>query len=188
MSLLEYLDLKPAALKICSSIFNTSVFGIEKNLERCSDVLGHLLKLHGLCFSYMYLSMMDLKLTSININGLRSNLKQSSVKDIILQNKSDILLLQETFDDNSFLAKSIEQNLGLDMRCIWNFSKGNSWGVAIFFLNNNISIEKFHCDFLAELYAWIFRWIILQILEILMHISLLNLGTEKNLLTVILNT
>ena len=94
---------------------------------------------------------MVLKLASININGLRSNLKQSSVKDFILQNKPDILLLQETFVDNSFLAKSIEQNLGLDMRCIWNFGKGNSCGVAIFLLNNNISIDNFHCDFFGRI-------------------------------------
>ena len=84
-------------------IFCTSVFGIEKTLERCSDVLGHLLISctdFVLFFTYMYLSMMVLKLASININGLRSNLKQSSVKDFILQNKPDILLLQETFVDN----------------------------------------------------------------------------------------
>lgn len=32
------------------------------------------------------------------------------------------------------------------MRCIWNFGKGNSCGVAIFLLYNNISIHNFHCD------------------------------------------
>ena len=82
-------------------------------------------------------------------------MKQSLVSDFILQNKPDSFLLQETFVDNSFLANSIEQNKGLDMRCIWKFGKGNSCGVALFLLNKYECLYSkfFIVTFLAELCA-----------------------------------
>ena len=93
--------------------------------------------------AYTY-NLMDLEIASLNINGLRSNLKQSLLKNIILQNKLDIILLQESFVYNSALAKLIEQNLGLNMKCIWNYGKHNSCGVAVLLLNDKICIENFH--------------------------------------------
>ena len=45
------------------------------------------------------------------------------------------------------LAKSIEQKFHLEQRCIWNFGKSNSSGVAILLFNENIKIEKFNLDF-----------------------------------------
>ena len=48
--------------------------------------------------------MMELKIVSININGLRSNLKPYLVKDFATKNKIDIVLLQKTVIDNITLA------------------------------------------------------------------------------------
>ena len=89
---------------------------------------------------------MDLKIVSINVNGFRSKFKQDSIKDFATKNNVDILLLQETFIDNITLAKSIEQNFELNERCIWNFAKADSSGVAIFLFNKNICIDHFHTD------------------------------------------
>lgn len=93
---------------------------------------------------------MHLKIASININGFRSKRKQTLVKQFASQNQIDILLLQETFVDNIFLAKSIEQNLDLNRKCIWNFGKADSCGVAILLFNENICIENFHIDLLGR--------------------------------------
>ncbi|MEW8563023.1 MAG: hypothetical protein AB2541_12985, partial [Candidatus Thiodiazotropha sp.] len=75
--------------------------------------------------------MMDLKIVSINVNGFRSKFKQDLIKDFATKNKIDILLLQETFVVNMTLAKSIERDYNLSNRCIWNFGKHDSRGVAI---------------------------------------------------------
>ena len=48
--------------------------------------------------------MMELKIVSININGLRSKFKPYLVKDFATKNKIDIVLLQETVIDNITLA------------------------------------------------------------------------------------
>lgn len=95
--------------------------------------------------------MMDLKIVSININGFRSKFKQDLIKDFVTKNHIDILLLQETFVDNITLAKSIEQNFNLNKRCIWNFGKADSCGVAILLFNENIRIEHFHTDIFGRL-------------------------------------
>ena len=94
---------------------------------------------------------MDLKIVSINVNGFRSKLKHDLIKDFATKNKIDILLLQETFVDNLTLAKSIEQHFNLNKRCIWNFGKADSCGVAIFLFNENICIEQFHTDIFGRL-------------------------------------
>ena len=78
---------------------------------------------------------MDLKIVSINVNGFRSKTKQDLIKDFATKNNIDIVLLQETFVDNQTLAKSIEQNFNLNKRCIWNFGKYDSCGVAILLFN-----------------------------------------------------
>ena len=64
---------------------------------------------------------MDLNISSININGFRSNYKHRLIKQFIEQNNIDILLMQETFVDNLRLAKSIEKTLELENKIIWNF-------------------------------------------------------------------
>lgn len=89
---------------------------------------------------------MNLKLASVNINGFRSKYKQNLVKQFASKNKLDIVLLQETFVDNIYLAKAIEHNLNLEKKCIWNFGKSNSCGVAILLFNKDIRIENFHLD------------------------------------------
>ena len=93
---------------------------------------------------------MDLVISSLNINGFRSNQKQRLVKQFIDQNKIDILLLQETFVDNLRLAKSIESTLELENKIIWNFGKPDSCGVAILLIRNGIQIENFHLDILGR--------------------------------------
>ena len=95
--------------------------------------------------------MMALKIASININGFRSKLKQNLIKSFVLKNKIDILLLQETFIDNITLANSIEQSFNLEKRCIWNFGKSNSCGVAICLFNEHIQIQSFHTDVFGRL-------------------------------------
>ena len=90
---------------------------------------------------------MDLNISSININGFRSNYKQRLVKQFIDQNKIDILLIQETFVDNMRLAKTIERTLELEDKIIWNFGRADSCGVAILLIKDNIQIENFHLDF-----------------------------------------
>ena len=95
--------------------------------------------------------MMALKIASININGFRSKLKQNLIKSFVLKNKIDILLLQETFIDNITLANSIEQSFSLEKRCIWNFGKSNSCGVAICLFNKHIQIQSFHTDVFGRL-------------------------------------
>ena len=94
---------------------------------------------------------MNLKVASLNVNGLRSKLKQDLVKDFATKNHIDIMLLQETYIDNISLAKSIEQDFNLNNRCVWNFSKGNSCGVAILLFNDNICIDNFHTDIFGRL-------------------------------------
>ena len=95
--------------------------------------------------------MIDLKIASLNCNGFRSSKKQDLIRDFATRNKIDILLLQETFIDNFKLAKSIEQKFNLEKRCIWNFGKSHSCGVAIFLFNQNILIEQFHLDIFGRL-------------------------------------
>ena len=95
--------------------------------------------------------MMDLKIASINVNGFRSKLKHNLIKYFATKNKIDILLLQETFVDNLTLAKSIEQHFNLNKRCIWNFGKVDSCGVAILLFNENICIEQFHTNIFGRL-------------------------------------
>ena len=90
---------------------------------------------------------MDLYIGSLNTNGFRSNYKHGIVKQFIESNKVDILLLQETYVDNMYLAKIIERTLGLNKRIIWNFGKSNSCGVAILLISDRIQIENFHSDF-----------------------------------------
>ena len=90
---------------------------------------------------------MDLNISSININGFRSNYKHRLIKQFIEQNNIDILLMQETFVDNLRLAKSIEKTLELENKIIWNFGRSDSCGVAILLIKDNIQIEKFHSDF-----------------------------------------
>ena len=102
--------------------------------------------------------MTDLKILSLNCNGFRSHFKQNLIKDFATKNKIDILLLQETYVDNLKLAKSIEQKFNLEKRCIWNFGKSNSCGVAIFLFNQNICIEKFHTDIFGRLIRLDFRY------------------------------
>ena len=102
--------------------------------------------------------MTDLKILSLNCNGFRSHFKQNLIKDFATKNKIDILLLQETYVDNLKLAKSIEQKFILEKRCIWNFGKSNSCGVAIFLFNPNICIEKFHSDIFGRLIRLDFRY------------------------------
>ena len=92
---------------------------------------------------------MTLKISSININGFRSKHKQYMIKQFVKENKVDILFLQETFVDNNYLAKAIENTLGLNNRIIWNFGKAKSCGVAILLINENIRIENFHLDLLG---------------------------------------
>ena len=67
------------------------------------------------------------------------------------ENKVDILFLQETFVDNNYLAKAIENTLGLNNKIIWNFGKAKSCGVAILLTNENIRIENFHLDLLGRI-------------------------------------
>ena len=93
---------------------------------------------------------MTLKISSININGFRSKHKQYMIKQFVKENKVDILFLQETFVDNNYLAKAIENTLGLNNRIIWNFGKAKSCGVAILLINENIRIENFHLDLLGR--------------------------------------
>ncbi|MCU7836932.1 MAG: endonuclease/exonuclease/phosphatase family protein, partial [gamma proteobacterium symbiont of Taylorina sp.] len=93
---------------------------------------------------------MALKIASININGFRSRRKHALVKTFVLENKIDILLLQETYVDSLRLAKNIEHFLHLNGRCLWNFGKADSCGVAIFLFNDNIRIENFHADVLGR--------------------------------------
>ena len=90
---------------------------------------------------------MDLYIGSLNTNGFRSNYKHGIVKQFIESNKVDILLLQETYVDNMYLAKIIERTLGLNKKIIWNFGKSNSCGVAILLSSERIHIENFHSDF-----------------------------------------
>ena len=95
--------------------------------------------------------MMDLKIVSINVNGFRSKFKQDLIKDFATKNNADILLLQETFVDNITLAKSIEHNFNLNKRCIWNFGKADSCGVAILVFNEHIRIDSFHTDIFGRI-------------------------------------
>ena len=60
--------------------------------------------------------MIDLKIASLNCNGLRSSKKQDLIRDFATRNKIDILFLQETFVDNFKLAKSIEQKFNLEKK------------------------------------------------------------------------
>ena len=91
------------------------------------------------------------KVASLNVNGFRSKLKQDLVKDFATKNHIDIMLLQETYIDNISLAKSIEQDFNINNRCVWNFIKGNSCGVAIPFFNDNVCIDNFHTDIFGRL-------------------------------------
>ena len=94
---------------------------------------------------------MDLKVASLNVNGFRSKLKQDLVKDFATKNHIDIILLQETYINNISSAKYIEHDFNLNNRCIWNFSKADSCGVAILLFNDNICIDKFHTDIFGRL-------------------------------------
>ena len=55
--------------------------------------------------------MDNLNITTININGFKSKTKQDYIKKFIQQNNIDILCMQETFIDNSFLSKKLIMNL-----------------------------------------------------------------------------
>ena len=57
---------------------------------------------------------MEIRISSLNINGFRSKYKHELVKQFIDRHKLDILLLQETFIDNNYLARTIERTLELD--------------------------------------------------------------------------
>ena len=92
---------------------------------------------------------MNLKIASLNINGFRSKFKHKLITQFVTQNKIDILHLQETFVDNTNLAKNIEERLQ-SVNCVWNFGKANSCGVAILLFNENICIEKYHLDFFGR--------------------------------------
>ena len=67
------------------------------------------------------------------------------------ENKVDILFLQETFVDNNYLTKAIENTLGLNNKIIWNFGKAKSCCVAILLINENIRIENFPLDLLGRI-------------------------------------
>ena len=52
--------------------------------------------------------MDNLIISTININGFRSKLKQDYVKNYIKQNHIDVLCVQETFIDIYFLSNKID--------------------------------------------------------------------------------
>ena len=121
---------------------------------------------------------MDLVITSLNINGFRSNQIQRLVKQFINQNKIDILLLQETFVDNLRLANSIESMLELENRIIWNFGRPDSCGVAILLIRNKIQIKNFHSDILGKVIRLDFNTDVLQTLDLSMLTFRLNLPKD----------
>ncbi|MCG8032948.1 MAG: endonuclease/exonuclease/phosphatase family protein, partial [Candidatus Thiodiazotropha taylori] len=94
---------------------------------------------------------MSLKIASLNVFGFRSQFKQDLIKEFVTKNKIDILLLQETYVDNVTLARSIEQKFNLNRRCIWNFGKSDSCGVAIFLINEKLVVENFDTDIYGRL-------------------------------------
>ncbi|MES9885145.1 MAG: reverse transcriptase domain-containing protein [Sedimenticola sp.] len=87
-----------------------------------------------------------MKISSININGMRSKGKHFSIKDFVHQHNIDILLVQETFIDNFYVSKQINRFFNIDKFCVWGYGNNNSCGVAIMVFNKNIKIEKFHTD------------------------------------------
>jgi len=90
---------------------------------------------------------MELKIETININGLRSKQKQTFIKDYISTNKINILCIQETHVDNYKMSKQIETLISKEYFYVWNFSNNLSCGCCIIVNDTNIKCSKFQIDF-----------------------------------------
>ena len=89
---------------------------------------------------------MVLNIGTININGFRSKRKQLYIKDILTKENIDILFIQETFVENFFLSKRIEQFININRLFIWNYGANNSRGTLIIVNNKDINVDNYHCD------------------------------------------
>ena len=90
---------------------------------------------------------MTLNIYSLNINGLRSNVKQVYIKGFISDNDVDILCIQETHIDNFFTAKRIEHTISQSHKYIWSYGHGQSCGTCIIIVNDKINLHTFQTDF-----------------------------------------
>ena len=77
---------------------------------------------------------MKLKITTININGLRDNLNKRQILSHYTKNW-DIVFIQETHIDNINIAKELESTF--NGKCFWSFGNNRSRGVAVI-LNNRL--------------------------------------------------
>ncbi len=90
--------------------------------------------------------MANLKIGSLNINGLITKDRQLFLRNFLNANTFDVLCLQETHINNFMTAKSIEQVLNLTNKIAWGFGDGRCKGVAIIVLNPTINIDSFQTD------------------------------------------
>jgi len=90
--------------------------------------------------------MANLKIGSLNINGLITKDRQLFLRNFLNVNTFDVLCLQETHINNFMTAKSIEQVLNLTNKIAWGFGDGRCKGVAIIVLNPTINIDSFQTD------------------------------------------
>ena len=90
---------------------------------------------------------MTLNIYSLNINGLRSNVKQVFIKDFISDNDVDILCIQETHIDNFFVVKRIEQTFSQSYKYIWSYGHGQSCGTCVIIVNDKINLHSYQTDF-----------------------------------------
>ena len=83
---------------------------------------------------------------TLNVNGLLDRQCQFSLKEFLLQNKVDILFLQETHVSNLKVIKELENYFDC-FKCFWNFGTPFSKGTAIFISYNlNFNVIKYHKD------------------------------------------
>ena len=83
---------------------------------------------------------------TLNVNGLLDRQCQFSLKEFLLQNKVDILFLQETHVSNLKVIKELENYFDC-FKCFWNFGTPFSKGTAIFIsynLNFNATTDNVH--------------------------------------------
>ena len=114
---------------------------------------------------------MDVKIYSLNINGLRSIEKQTHIKQFLKNTNLDILCLQETHIDTFYLAKTIEKYISQDFRYIWSFGRVHTCGVCFIVKNNNIKIETFQWTARADFLISIFHiWTVNLEFVIFMHL------------------
>ena len=86
-----------------------------------------------------------MKYGTLNVGGLRTSIKQNSVKHLIDEHKIDILFLQETHVDTLELGRKIERYFGGHI--FWSLSNPAEKGTGIFISKQSqVNIVKFHHD------------------------------------------